>query len=268
MRAWSVTARGSAAVQVRGRNWIVALGRGLDELGRADVVTRLACEVLPNGTVIARDVSSGVGYVVQAVDDVGEDEPVTAETAELPMPGEPDEQEQEEDGEGEPLFELPADALSEVSPDEDVSYPILRAETAVEACQLALSIVAKELGAESGAVLLKERGVLRFVAVQGPAAAKLSGVRMPFGSGGAGFAMERRRSVILDDAQSDPRHLGEIDGLTGYVTRGLAVVPLVDDEEVVGVLEVINLPEGRRFDESHLQLLHQIADTLTVRLRR
>src|SRR5688572_14105974 len=76
MRSWSVTARGLAAVEVQGRNWIVALGRGLDELGRADELLRLACEVLPNGTVIARDITSGTGYVVQAVETVEPAEPI------------------------------------------------------------------------------------------------------------------------------------------------------------------------------------------------
>ena len=68
MRTWSVTARGLASVQVQGRNWLVALGRGLHELGRVDELARLACEVLPNGTVIARDIATGTGYIVQGVD--------------------------------------------------------------------------------------------------------------------------------------------------------------------------------------------------------
>ncbi len=41
MRTWSVTARGLASVQVQGRNWIVALGRGLEELGRVEELARL-----------------------------------------------------------------------------------------------------------------------------------------------------------------------------------------------------------------------------------
>ena len=84
MRSWSVSARGLAAVQVRGSNWIVALGSGLEMLGKAPDVQRLACEVLPNGTVIARDISTGTGYVVQEVEAASDEpEPATDEELEL-----------------------------------------------------------------------------------------------------------------------------------------------------------------------------------------
>lgn len=46
-------------------NWLAALGLGLDKLGLDADFNRLACEVLPNGTVIAQDVRSGSRFVVR-----------------------------------------------------------------------------------------------------------------------------------------------------------------------------------------------------------
>lgn len=274
-RSWSVTARGLAAVEVRGRNWIVALGRGLDELGRADELMRLACEVLPNGTVIARDITSGTGYVVQAMEngeDAGSSElgRTDERTSEIPMPQPAEEEDLEtaEDLHVEPLFELPADAITPLRPDDDPHFPILNAETVSQACQLALTNARDEVGAESGAVILEDHGHLRFVAVHGPHARKLMGTRLPMGTGVAGFSMEKRRTVILADAKADPRHCGEVDALTGYVTREIAVVPLVADNRALGVLELMNLPDGRRFGPTELQAVHQIAEALAVRIIR
>lgn len=278
MRSWSVTARGLAAVEVQGRNWIVALGRGLDELGRADALMRLACEVLPNGTVIARDITSGTGYVVQVVDPGPEgehggglaEEPTMGapdeRTSEIPMPQPEEDLDAIEDLPVEPLYELPPDALVPLLPDDDPHFPILNAETVSQACQLALGSARDEVGAESGAVLLEDRGHLRFVAVHGPHARKLMGTRLPLGTGVAGFSMERRRSVVVPDAQADPRHCGEVDALTGYVTRAIAVVPLVHDNRALGVLELMNLPEGRTFSPSELSAIQQIAEALAVRI--
>ena len=56
MRTFSVSARLLAPIEVTGENWIVALGKAFERLGIAEEVGRLACEGLPNGDVIARDV--------------------------------------------------------------------------------------------------------------------------------------------------------------------------------------------------------------------
>jgi hypothetical protein len=286
MRSWSVTARGLAAVQVQGRNWIVALGRGLEQLGKAEGLARLACEVLPNGTVIARDIATGTGYIVQGVDFDSPGAAARTPSVDSPEPTLNEDEDQipfappEEEGddfdatpaggddatEAEPIFELPAEAVTERI--DDILARIVAAETTLLASQLALSAAQGESGAESGAVILEERGFLRFVAVGGPTSRKLVGVRLPMGTGVAGFAMEKQRTVVLADAHEDDRHCGEVDALTGYVTREIAVVPIVTGERVLGVLEVMNLPAGQRFSEAQALRFREIADALARRLAR
>ncbi len=236
MKQWSVT-HGVASVEVPASNWLVALGRGLDELGHAGRLERLACEVLPNGTVIARDVTSGSGYVVQAVD------------ADPDAPGRDDDD----------------DVIAVEGEAEEPS--IAEASTRARACELALQEALGIVAAESGAVLLAERGQLCFVSVDGPNSAELRGQRLPLGRGIAGFAMLQRRTIVLDDARSDPRHATDIDALTGYVTRQIAVVPVggtVDD--ALGVIEVMNLADGERFQPEHLVALERVARRLAERL--
>lgn len=63
-----VSARGGAEAAVDAPNWLAALGVGLDELGNVGAIDRLACEVLMNGTVLARDARTGQGYVVRPLD--------------------------------------------------------------------------------------------------------------------------------------------------------------------------------------------------------
>lgn len=73
---------------VEAGNWLAALGLGLDRLGVVADIHRLACEVLPNGTVIARDVRTGSGFVVRPEQAEGDgfasaedDEPIAAPSA-------------------------------------------------------------------------------------------------------------------------------------------------------------------------------------------
>ena len=255
MRSYSVSARGLASVQVRGANWIQALGSGLAQMGRDGDLQRLACEVLQNGTVIARDITSGTGFIVQEVEDgVDEDtDEVTVDASEADIEF------------------LPADAMDALGEEEmpDPIEAILDADTPRTAAQLALSVARELVPAESGAVILEERGYLRFSAVSGPHARKLVGVRLPLGTGVAGFAMEKRKLIILSDAHEDPRHCGEVDALTGYKTQGIAVVPVVsEDDKVLGVLELMNLTGGGKFSDDYIDTLEQIADALAERLTR
>jgi GAF domain-containing protein len=279
MRRFTVTARGLSSVEVEARNWVVALGHGLAELGREEL-SRLACEVLPNGTVIARDIASGTGYVVQALDtdEAVDDEPSTADGGVFALSDDDedldetiedhplrvaDDDDDDDDGVDD-LAELPLEALQPLDPTDDLRHRIGDAETVLMACHLTLEAAIAAIPSESGAVLLEERGHMRFTAVHGPSSRKLMGVRLPMGTGVAGFALEHGRTIVLSNANEDPRHCGEVDALTGYTTEAIAVVPIQSGANVFGVLELLNPPE--RFTEDEVAKLKAVADCLAERL--
>ena len=64
MPLFTVMRRGEEPVSIEADNWIVAMGTGIAQLGGDIAIDRLACEMLANGTVIARDVRTGTGYVI------------------------------------------------------------------------------------------------------------------------------------------------------------------------------------------------------------
>ncbi len=248
MGSFSVSSRGLAAVEVEAPNWIAALGLGLEALERAGGLERLACEMLPNGTVIARDVQTGTGFVVQEVESV---DAMDGEALEL------------EEVEIEPLTDE-ADRENR----EALLEAIEQADSPASAASLALTLAREHVPAESGAVILEDRGYLRFVSVVGPHSRRLIGVRLPLGTGVAGFAMEKQRVVVLDDAHEDPRHCGEVDALTGYTTEQIAVVPVIAGDTCFGVLELMNLSPGERFDPDRVKSLRAVADALGTRLHQ
>ena len=91
---------------------------------------------------------------------------------------------------------------------------------------------------------------------------------MPGGTGIAGLCMRQQRAIVLDDADSDPRHCGDIDRLTGYVTHGLACVPVGVEDRVFGAIEMINLPDNAEFSRRGMAELTAIAQALGERLER
>jgi signal transduction histidine kinase len=86
-------------------------------------------------------------------------------------------------------------------------------------------------------------------------------IRIPV-TGGRGFAAEcaaKREPINCPDAQSDPRHNKKGDELTGFKTRALLAVPLVHQEKLIGVLEVLNRRGGGVFDDDDLRIMEIIA---------
>lgn len=76
----TVWIRGETRQEVRGRNWIVALGEALADAGDDTKIVRLACEVLGNGTVIAVNGDTGERYIVSIPElDTDDIEPLTEE---------------------------------------------------------------------------------------------------------------------------------------------------------------------------------------------
>ena len=227
---------------------MTALGLGLEHYDAMDSIERLACEVLPNGTVIARDISSGSGFIVREAE-----EPV--EEAEM----------------GPSLENQSVEGANGGAPTSGLRAKLTRvtqAETRGKACQAALVLARRLVTAESGAVILADRDNLRFFASAGPQAQRLLGAQLPNDTGIAAFCIRQRRSVVLDDAANDPRHIGDIDRLTGYVTHALACVPVVYGDRVFGVIELINLPDNTTFSRRCVHELNAIAQALGDRLEQ
>lgn len=236
MQTFSVSALHLAPIEVAGENWIVALGRAFARLGIMEDVSRLACERLPNGHVIARDVGGGSRFVVRVVDEA--DRAQRLQVSDL--------LEQTRD----PRFVAIDTALD-----------------AKEACRIALRVAQDLVPVESGSVVLREAtGQLRFTAVSGPRCDRLLGMRMPPGTGVAGYSIQRGRTIIVGDTAKDPRHCGDLDGLTGYRTKDLACVPVFYGRQVVGAIQVLNLPAGEHYSRTHLRELRGVALALGQRL--
>ncbi|MCB8943945.1 MAG: GAF domain-containing protein [Ardenticatenaceae bacterium] len=113
------------------------------------------------------------------------------------------------------------------------------------------------LTAEAGTFLLvdQDSGELEFSVVRGPASDELLGTRLPIGKGLAGAAARTGQPILTNHAQEDKRHFTEVDKATEFVTRSILTVPLVLQNHVMGVLQIINKQDGAAFDESDQQLL-------------
>lgn len=123
-------------------------------------------------------------------------------------------------------------------------------------------------GAKASSIFLldEEADELVFEAVAGEGAETLIGQRFPSSTGVAGWVLVTRQSLVIEDVTEDPRFAQEVAESTGYVPKGLMAVPLLHDEQVLGVLEVLDRPQRSQFSLVEMDLLALFANQASIAL--
>jgi GAF domain-containing protein len=123
-------------------------------------------------------------------------------------------------------------------------------------------------GARAASIMLLDQsaGELVFQAVTGEGEDTLVGRRIPSGTGIAGWVAQSGQPLVVEDVANDPRFAREEARRTGYIPKGLMAVPLLRDERVLGVLNVLDRPERRRFSVAEMDLLGLFANQAAVAL--
>ena len=123
-------------------------------------------------------------------------------------------------------------------------------------------------GARASSIFLLDEATdeLVFAAVAGEKEQFLVGRRLPSSTGVAGWVASSRTPLVLDDVQADPRFARDVAENTGYVPKGMMAVPLLDEERVLGVLQVLDRPQRSRFSLQEMELLGLFATQAAVAL--
>ena len=107
---------------------------------------------------------------------------------------------------------------------------------------------------------------LVFEAVAGEGADSLVGRRFPADTGVAGWVLVTRQPLVVEDLTADTRFSREAAESTGFVPKGLMAVPLLAEERVLGVLEVLDRPQQTKFTLAEIDLLGLFANQAAIAL--
>lgn len=101
--------------------------------------------------------------------------------------------------------------------------------------------------AEAASILLYDEpsGQLQFVSSTNLDAPLMRGLLVPVDSSIAGWILTERKPAIIHNTQEDPRHFNKVAQATHVLTESLLGVPLITNNQVIGVLEVINKNKGQ-----------------------
>jgi HD-GYP domain-containing protein (c-di-GMP phosphodiesterase class II) len=127
-----------------------------------------------------------------------------------------------------------------------------------------MSTATKVMRCETSTVYLVDQSSneLYFHIVSGDSniSAKLQEIRLPMGTGLAGWCAQNNAPVIVPDTSKDPRFFKGADKKSGFVTRSMLCVPMCHKDTVVGVLQVLNRTGDIPFNDHDLETLVNVAN--------
>ncbi len=127
--------------------------------------------------------------------------------------------------------------------------------------ELIVETAAHVISARSGALFLidEEAEELIFEVALGPKASEVKRLRVPLGHGIAGLVAVTGQPMAISDAQSDPRQAADIARSVGYTPQNILCVPLLVDDEVIGVLELLDKTTSPSFTTRDMEVLGMFA---------
>lgn len=132
--------------------------------------------------------------------------------------------------------------------------------------EMIVETAADIISANAAALFLidEEEGSLRFEVAIGQKASEVKGFRVPLGHGIAGLVAVTGQPMAVSDTQSDPRHAADIARSIGYAPRNVLCVPLVYDDQVIGVLELLDKIGAPSFRPEDMETLALFANQAAV----
>ena len=136
--------------------------------------------------------------------------------------------------------------------------------------RLVLETAAQVIGARAGALFLLDRQTreLYFEAAVGAKAAEVRRFRVPVGHGIAGLVALTGQAMAVAGADSDPRQAADIAQAVGYQPTSILCVPLLLDDRLIGVLELLDKVGAEGFGLADMEMLRLFGSVAAIAIEQ
>lgn len=126
-----------------------------------------------------------------------------------------------------------------------------------ELLQTIVEAAARIFGAAAASMALVDEsaGELVFRVAYGVGSETVVGMRIPLDQGIAGYVANTGQPIAISNVQSDPRFARDTAERTGYMPRSILAMPLLVDDRVIGVMEVLDKLNAPSFGMQDMELL-------------
>jgi len=95
----------------------------------------------------------------------------------------------------------------------------------------------------------------------------LKTVKVPLRKSVAGWVLENSQPAVVPDVTNEPRHFKGVDQAADFNTRSLMAVPIIYQDQKLGVLEVVNKTGEANYTEEDLTILETLASQAAIAIQ-
>ncbi len=124
----------------------------------------------------------------------------------------------------------------------------------------------KHVSAEAGSVFLIELNTalqdLMIAAARGPIGKDIEGIKLARGKGIVGFSALKGIKLTVNNVQRNPNFYGKLDQQFGFKTQSLLCIPVVHEERLFGVIEMVNKTDDGEWSGDDRKVIESLANLL------
>lgn len=136
--------------------------------------------------------------------------------------------------------------------------------------QSIVDVAAKIFNAAAASILLvnEKEQVLEFKVACGASNRDLVGMKFPLEKGIAGYVVLTGQPITVSNVRQDPRFNQDFAKSTGYVPNSILATPLIVEERVIGVMEVLDKIGAASFGLGEMELMSMFANQAAMAINQ
>jgi Nif-specific regulatory protein len=160
------------------------------------------------------------------------------------------------------MDKIPAGADASIDHLKEITTWVSSVQDLDQLLELIIETATRMMDAKASSLLLLDpkKKKLYFKVATGEKGTDVKQFEIGLGQGIAGYVAETGEPLLIPDVAKDPRWYKEISESIGFKTQSIACVPMKVQDQIIGVVEIIDKADGSLILEEDLKILSVFAD--------
>lgn len=108
---------------------------------------------------------------------------------------------------------------------------------------------------------------LYFKYAEGRISSRIKRLHVAIQSGISGWILKNGKPMMVNNAEKNANYHKRIDNATGFKTKAIVGVPIIIDNKVIGVIEVLNKEDGTNFSQKDMDMLVDLSASTAMTIQ-